>query len=100
MDHRRAPHENATCRGGRAPEYTRLVLAEGLRLTLLGIVLGVATALSLGEWVAGALHEVAPTDPVLLTVAAGVLVGAALAASYYPARAASQVDPATALRSE
>jgi ABC-type lipoprotein release transport system permease subunit len=50
--------------------------------------------------VAGALHEVAPTDPVLLTVAAGVLVGAALAASYYPARAASQVDPATALRSE
>jgi predicted permease len=86
--------------GSTPGQVTRLVLADGLRLTLLGIVLGVATALSLGEWVAGALHEVAPTDPVLLTIAAGVLLGASLAASYHPARAAAQVDPAGALRAE
>lgn len=86
--------------GSTPQQVTRLVLADGLRLTLVGIVLGMGAALSVGELVTGALYGVAPTDPVILTMVAAVLLGAALAASYVPARAASRVDPVRALRSE
>lgn len=86
--------------GSTPQQVTRLVLADGLRLTLVGIVLGMGAALSMSELVSGALYGVAPTDPVILALVAGVLLGAALAASYVPARAASRVDPVRALRSE
>lgn len=86
--------------GSTPGQVTRLVLADGLRLALMGVVLGVGAALSVGELVTGALYGVAPTDPVILMVVACILVGTALAASYVPARAASRVDPVRALRSE
>lgn len=86
--------------GSTPRQVTRLVLADGLRLTLAGIVLGMGAALSVGDLVTGSLYGVVPTDPVILTAVAVVLLAAALAASYVPARAASRVDPVRALRSE
>jgi hypothetical protein len=86
--------------GSTPVQVTRLVLADGLRLAVIGIAMGMAAALLFGELMTGALYGVAPTDPVILTTVAAVLLAAAFAASYLPARAASRIDPVHALRSE
>lgn len=86
---------------GSAPgQVARLVLADGLRLTLTGLVLGTAAALGLGRFIGSALYGVAPADPLILAVIAVTLLAAAALASYLPARSAARVDPALALRSE
>jgi len=64
------------------------------------VVIGVAAALLLGRFVAGMLYGVSAHDPISLEVVALLLGGAAIAATLLPARRASRVDPATALRAE
>ena len=78
----------------------RLVLGNGMRLTLLGIVLGTAGAFALTRLMKGFLFHVTPTDPATFAEVALFLFLVALLASYIPARRATRVDPVIALRYE
>jgi putative ABC transport system permease protein len=86
--------------GARPGDILRMVLGQGLALTLLGVVLGAAGALALTGLAKSLLFEVTPTDPVTFAGVAAVLVAAAVIASYLPARRAAGVDPIDALRCE
>ncbi len=76
------------------------VLAEGLRLTILGIGIGLAAALAVSRTLSSLLFGIRPTDLPTYACVAMVLAAAALAACYLPARRAARVDPMRALRSE
>jgi predicted permease len=77
-----------------------LLMREGLRPAILGLLIGVAVALALGQFLSSMLYGVTPTDPgVLAGVAAGLLGGAACAC-FVPAWRASRSHPMAALRSE
>jgi ABC-type antimicrobial peptide transport system permease subunit len=76
------------------------VLAQGLRLTGVGLVLGGVGALLLTRLVRGLLFEVAPNDPVTLVSVAGLMVVTALVACWVPARRAASVPPSEVLREE
>jgi putative ABC transport system permease protein len=78
----------------------RLVLGNGMRLTLLGIVLGTVGAFALTRLMKGFLFHVTPTDPATFVSVALFLLLVALLASYIPARRATRVDPVVALRYE
>ena len=75
----------------------RLVLGNGMRLTLLGIVLGTLGAFALTRLMKGLLFHVTPTDPATFVEVALFLFLVALLASYIPARRATRVDPVVAL---
>lgn len=84
--------------GAREGDVARLVLGQALRLTFLGLAIGVAGALAAGRFVTGLLFGVATADPaVLFGVCAAALLLAA-AASGYPALRAARVSPAEVLR--
>ena len=78
----------------------RLVLGEGVRLALIGAVLGVAGALASTRFIRALLFETVPTDPVTFIVTPLVLGGVALLATYIPARRATRLDPTLAIRGE
>jgi putative ABC transport system permease protein len=78
----------------------RLVLRNGMRLTLLGIALGTAGAFVLTRLMKSFLFHVTPTDPATFVEVALFLFLVALLASYIPARRATRVDPLVALRYE
>jgi putative ABC transport system permease protein len=78
----------------------RLVLNDGLRVILVGVLIGVAGALAATQLLAGLLYGVKPHDPFTLVVVAIVLVSVGLGACYVPARRAMRVDPLVALRYE
>jgi putative ABC transport system permease protein len=78
----------------------RLVLSNGMRLTLLGIAFGSAGAFALTRLMKGFLFHVTPTDPATFVEVALFLFLVALLASYIPARRATRVDPVIALRYE
>jgi len=67
---------------------------------LVGLGAGLALALAATRLLHGLLYGVSPEDPAILAAAAMLLLFAALAASYFPARRAMRVDPVTALRNE
>lgn len=78
----------------------RLVMSAAMRMVVLGLVLGVVGALALTRVMRSLLYEVSPTDPLALAAAALVLAGAALVASWLPARAGTRVDPMITMRAE
>jgi predicted permease len=78
----------------------RMILREGLIMTLSGTVLGFLLALGIGRLCGSMLYQVSPVDPVAFTLAPLVLAAAALLACYLPARRATKVDPLIALRAE
>ena len=86
--------------GARPSAVVRLVLFDGLRLTLIGVALGVAGAFATTRLLAGLLVGVGPSDPVAFVGIVLMLAVVALAACWVPARRAAMVDPLTALRSE
>ena len=77
-----------------------LVVRQGMRLTAAGLALGLGAALALTGLMASLVHGVAPRDPATFAAAALLIGGAALLASYVPARRATRIDAATALRAE
>jgi predicted permease len=86
--------------GARSGDVVRLVLGQGLRVTAIGIVFGVAGALGLTRFLRSLLYEVQPTDPPTFIAALLLLVSVSVAASYLPAKRAVRVDPMVALRYE
>jgi len=81
-------------------EVLRLVVIDGLRLTLLGLSFGLAGALAAMRLLSSLLYGVKAHDPSTLISAATLLTAVALLASYIPARRATSVDPMVALRHE
>ena len=86
--------------GARPAALVAFVLRRALGLALAGLVLGVALALAAGRLLEGALYGVTPRDPATLAGVALVLLFAAAAAGYGPARRASRLDPARVLRAD
>jgi predicted permease len=78
----------------------RMVLSHGRRLTLLGIVLGIAGAFLVSRLMQQALFEVNPADPLIYLAVAAMLLAVSEFASWLPARRATRIDPVIALRAE
>jgi len=81
-------------------DITRMVIGEGMVLAVAGVVLGIALSYASTRVLAAFLYGVTPTDVVSFAIASSSLLAFALIASYLPARRASRIDPAVALRSE
>jgi predicted permease len=86
--------------GAQSRDVVRLILRQGLILTLGGLLAGLAGAFALTRFLNGLLFEVKPTDPLTYVVVAGALAVVAIAACLIPARRATKVDPLVALRYE
>ena len=86
--------------GAQRRDVLGLVLGQGFRLTVLGVVLGLAGALALTRGLSALLYEVGPRDPLTYAAIAAVLCVVALAACCVPARRATRLDPMAALRTE
>jgi putative ABC transport system permease protein len=86
--------------GAERGQVARQVVGGSLKLALLGVAAGLATAAGLTGFLASLLYEVRPLDPATFAAVFGVLLGVALLASYLPARRAAKVDPVVALRCE
>jgi putative ABC transport system permease protein len=86
--------------GAKRGNVLRLVVGDSVRLTLLGIAVGIGAALALTRLMTDLLFGIRATDPVTFGVVTAVLVGSSLFASYIPARRAINVDPLIALRHE
>jgi putative ABC transport system permease protein len=84
--------------GATGVEVLMLVIRDGMRLAVWGLLVGLATALMLTRLMTSMLYGVRPLDPVTFVAVPTALVLAALAATYVPARRAVAVDPAEALR--
>ncbi len=86
--------------GAQPGALRRAVMRQGLWLTGVGVVVGVAGALALTRTIKSLLFEVSATDPVVFTAIPVLLVFVSLLACYTPARRATKVDPLEALRDE
>jgi ABC-type antimicrobial peptide transport system permease subunit len=86
--------------GAKPGDVLRMVLRQGVRLALLGVLLGLAGALVLGRVMWSLLYQVRAVDPVTFVFVSIIAMAVALLACYLPARRATAVEPARALRSE
>jgi putative ABC transport system permease protein len=86
--------------GAQHRDVLHLVMKDGVKLGLLGIVIGLAGAIALTRVMVSLLFEVKPTDPTTLIGVAFLLAAVAILACYIPARRALSIDPMTALRRE
>lgn len=86
--------------GADGPSIVRMIVGEGLRLSGLGLALGLAGALWAGYTARSLLFGIHPADPVAFGAVSLVLIAVALAACYFPARRATKVEPLAALRTD
>ncbi len=86
--------------GAQKGDVLRMIVGQGIKLALVGVVIGLAVALALTRFLASLLYSVMPTDPATFIAVSGILIAVALLACYIPARRAAKVDPMVALRHE
>ncbi len=86
--------------GASRRDVLRLVLGEGMRITLVGVAIGIAAAFGLTRLITTLIYGVGASDPLTFAAVAILLSGVALFACYIPARRAMRVDPMVALRYE
>jgi putative ABC transport system permease protein len=86
--------------GAQRRDVLKLILAQGLKLTLVGAAIGLLAAFALTRWMESLLFGVRPTDPLTFVVIALLLLSVALLACWIPAHRATKVDPIIALRAE
>jgi putative ABC transport system permease protein len=84
--------------GAQPRDILRLIVGQGMRPVLIGVVLGAAGALALARFIEKLLFEVTPADPATFAGVSLVLTGVALLACWIPARRAVRIDPMVALR--
>jgi putative ABC transport system permease protein len=86
--------------GAQRSDVLRLILGEGARLAVIGIVIGMVASLAVTRLMSSLLFGIKPSDPLTFITVAALLSLVALFASYVPARRAMRVDPMVALRYE
>jgi ABC-type antimicrobial peptide transport system permease subunit len=86
--------------GARRPDVLRLILVGAGRLAMIGVSIGLVSALGLTRLMGNLLYGVSPRDPLTFIAVPAILISVALLASFLPARRATKVDPMTALRYE
>jgi predicted permease len=86
--------------GARRRDVMRLVIGQGMVLSVAGAVIGIAGSMALTRFVQSMLFAVSPTDPLTFGIVTMILIGVAGIASYIPARRAAGVDPMAAVRQE
>jgi len=84
--------------GAERRDIFKLILGQGLVISVVGLLAGLVAALVLTRLTAKLLYGVSATDPVTFIVIALLLLCVAMLASYFPARRATKVDPMIALR--
>ncbi len=85
--------------GARPADIVRLVVGQGLAVTLAGAAIGIAAAYLLARFISTLLFGVEAHDPLTFVLVPAVLVVVSLAACYWPARRAASIDPLRAMRS-
>ncbi|QQS45647.1 MAG: ABC transporter permease [Acidobacteriota bacterium] len=86
--------------GAQARDMRRMVIRQGMAPALIGVAIGLATALALGRIIESMLFETEASDPATIAAVSLMLVAVALLACLVPARRAAKVDPMAALRCE
>ncbi|HKD62439.1 MAG TPA: FtsX-like permease family protein, partial [Candidatus Acidoferrales bacterium] len=86
--------------GAQMGDVLRMVLYDGVKPALIGVLIGLAGALALGRVVSNLIYGVRVTDPLTFTAVSGLLGAVAIIASVIPAWRATKADPMTALREE
>jgi putative ABC transport system permease protein len=86
--------------GSSPAQVFRLVIGDGLRLTAIGVVIGLIAGAAFARYLSTLLFQVGAVDPLVVLAVTVLLVGVALIACYMPARRATRVDPTVALRYE
>jgi len=86
--------------GAQPDDVLKLVVGKGMKLTLIGVALGLAGAMALTRLMSALLFGVSATDPATFIVISLILPIVALLACYLPARRATKIDPMEALRYE
>ncbi|HEX8454108.1 MAG TPA: ABC transporter permease [Longimicrobium sp.] len=86
--------------GARDSDVVRVFLRDGMRLTVIGVVIGGTLALGAGMLIRSAVDGMQPFDPALFAGVAAILMAATLVATLVPARRATRVDPMASLRAE
>ncbi len=86
--------------GAQAGQILRMMIGEGLKLSLIGLAIGLVGTLGLGRIGSSLLFGVSATDPPTFVAVSLLLTTTAAAASYFPARHAMKIEPVAALRQE
>lgn len=86
--------------GASTREILYLIIKQGMRDVLLGLILGLAGSFVLTRWLSSSIFGLTPNDPVTFIIVALLLIVVSFVACYLPARGATKVDPSNVLRSE
>jgi putative ABC transport system permease protein len=86
--------------GAQRRDIRRLVIVNGVALTVAGIAIGLAGAYALARFASNLLYEVTPSDPVTYAALSTLVLGMTMLATWAPARRAQRVDPVTVLRND